>query len=143
MFIHDAICYMLTEEDLLLALSNAYLHTRPGGSSLFVPDYVRERFHASTNHGGQDGGGRGLRYLEWTWDPDPDDQTYTVDYALLLRERDGSIKLEHDRHIEGLFSRAVWLRSLTEVGYEATVVSLEESGSVPATIDVFVGRRLG
>ena len=41
-----------------------------------VPDHVRENFQASTDHGGHDGTDRSLRYLEWTWDPDPADSTY-------------------------------------------------------------------
>ena len=60
----------------------------------------------------------GLRYLEWTWDPDPADSTYVVDYAYLLRDADGSVRVEQDRHVEGLFSRADWLRLLSDVGFE-------------------------
>ncbi len=63
------------------------------------------------------------------------------DSRKLLRERDRSIELEHDRHIEGLFSRSVWLQSLAKAGYQATVVPFEESESAPEAIDVFVGRR--
>ena len=53
--------------------------------SRVAPDHVRENFRTSTDHGGQDEAeaSRGLRYLEWTWDPDPGDSSYTVDYAYL------------------------------------------------------------
>ena len=54
--------------------------------------------------------GRGMRYLEWKWDPDPADTTYIVDYAVMLREHDGSVRVEHDRHVEGLFARTDWMR---------------------------------
>jgi hypothetical protein len=41
----------------------------------------------------------------------------TVDYAYLLREADGSVHVEHDRHLHGLFSRDTWLRLLCEAGF--------------------------
>jgi hypothetical protein len=62
-------------------METCFIHCRPGGASLFVPDWVRETFRPSTQHGGHDGDGRSLRYLEWPWDPDPTDRTYLVDVA--------------------------------------------------------------
>ena len=88
-FVHDAVCYMTTEEDLRRAIATAFVHCRPGGVALFAPDHLKETFADGTDHGGHNGDGRSLRYLEWTWDPDPADSTYTVDYAYLLREQDG------------------------------------------------------
>ena len=142
-FIHDAIVYMTTESDLRLALETAFVHCRPGGVALFAPDHVRETFQPSTDDGGHDGETRSLRYLEWTWDPDPTDSSYTVDYAYLLREEDGSVRVEHDHHIEGLFSRDVWLRLLTEVGFEPRVVPFDHSELEPGTYELFVGLRPG
>ena len=74
--------------------------------------------------------GRGLRYLEWRWDPDPADNTYLVEYAFLLRESDGSVMVEHDRHTEGLFPRADWL------------VWFEEAGLTPRTARDAAGREI-
>jgi len=139
-FFHDAICYMPTEADLRRTIETAFVHCRPGGAALFAPDYVRENFRPSTNHDGEDGEQRSLRYLEWTWDPDPTDTTYIVDYAYLLRESDGSSRVEHDRHIEGLFARADWLRFLSEVGFESSVLPSEHS-ELGYKCEVFVGRR--
>jgi len=103
-FVHDAVVYMTTEEDLKAAIDTAFVHCRQGGAALFAPDHVREKFKPSTDHGGHDADdGRGLRYLEWTWDPDPNDDTSTVDFAYLLRDADRSLRVEQDRHVEGLF----------------------------------------
>ena len=141
-FVHDAVCYMTTEDDLRRAAETAFLHCAPGGAALFAPDYVRETFRPGTGDGGHDGAdGRALRYLEWTWDPDPSDTTYCVDYAFLLREKDGSTRVVHDRHTEGLFARAAWLRILTGVGFEAEAVPFRHSELPDRTLDVFVGRR--
>ena len=59
-----------------------------------------------------------MRYLEWTYDPDESDTTYTTDFAYLLRDEGGSVRVEFDRHVCGLFARAVWERLLRDVGFE-------------------------
>lgn len=140
-FVHDAICYMTTAADLRQAVTTAFVHCAPGGAALFAPDYVRETFRPSTDCGGSDGPARGLRFLEWAWDPDPSDTTYVVDYAYLLRSPDGTTSVEQDRHIEGLFSREEWLRWLIEAGFEPTVLPLEHSAVEPGVHEVFVARR--
>ena len=56
-------------------MKTAFIHCKPGGAVLFMPDFVRERFRLRVHHGGHDGEGRSLRYLEWTFDPDPSDTT--------------------------------------------------------------------
>jgi hypothetical protein len=140
-FIHDAIVYMTSEDDLRLAIETAFVHCRPGGAALFAPDHVRENFRPGTDHGGHDGPDASLRYLEWTWDPDPADTTYTVDYAFLLREAGGQVRVEHDRHIEGLFSRADWLRLLAEAGFEPRVVPFDHSELEPGSYELFLATR--
>lgn len=142
-FVHDAVTYMTTEHDLRRAVETAYVHCEPGGSVLFAPDHVAETFRPWTSHGGHDGPERSLRYLSWTWDPDPRDTTCLVDYAYLLREADGSVRAEWDRHVEGLFPRALWLRILSEAGFEAQVVPFEDSPPAPAPYEVFIGVRRG
>lgn len=139
-FVHDAVVYMTTEADLRAAMETAFVHCRRGGAALFAPDHLRELFKPPyTDHGGHDGeDGRGLRYLEWTTDPDPSDDTYTVDFAYLLREADGSVRVEHDRHVEGVFSRATWLRLLGEAGFEARAMPFEHSELEAGSYEVFV-----
>lgn len=142
-FIQDAIAHMTTVQDLRSAMETAFAHCRSGGAALFAPDYIRETFRSSTRHGGHDDEVRSLRYLEWTWDPDPLDTTYTVDLAYLLRERSGSVRVEQDRLVLGLFARADWLRLLTEVGFRPRVIPLECSVLEADACEVFVGCKPG
>ena len=121
-FVHDALDYMLTLDDLYQALETAAIHCKPGGLALFVPDYVRETFAPSTDHGGTDGEGRSLRYLEWTYDPNQQDNTYITEYVYLLRDGNQPTQIEHDQHVCGLFPRAEWLRLLNEVGFQTKVI---------------------
>ena len=130
---HDAIMYITTEHDLRAVMETVHIHCRSGGVALFVPDHVRENFAPTTRHGGHDGQVRSLRYLEWVYDPDEDDTTYVVDFAYLLREEDGSVRVEHDRHLCGLFPRSDWLRLLRGVGFQRRVFSN------PCGRELFVG----
>jgi SAM-dependent methyltransferase len=119
-FVHDAVDYLTSEPDLRAAMETAFVHCRPGGVALFAPDYVQETFQPRTDHGGSDGvDGRSLRYLEWVWDPDPSDGVYVADFAYVLRDSDGAVRVEHDRHQCGVFPRARWLELLTQTGFTA------------------------
>ena len=139
-FVHDAVCYMTTEAELRAAMETAFVHCRPGGAALFAPDAVKERFRPSTDHGGADGEGRAVRFLEWSHDPDPEDSTCTVDYVVVLRDERGEVRVEHDRHLEGLFSTECWLRLLAEVGFEPRSLPFRHS-EVEDELTVFVARR--
>ena len=115
--VHDAICYATEPSSVRATLETAASHCRPGGVVAVLPDYVRETFTSGTEDGGHDASdGRGLRYLEWRWDPDPNDDTYLVDYAFMLRYASGAVSIVHDRHMEGLFARAQWLEWFDEAG---------------------------
>jgi SAM-dependent methyltransferase len=134
-FIHDAIDYMTTLHDLEQAISTAFIHCKPGGIALFVPDHVRETFQPSTEHGGGDGNGRALRYLEWSYDPDENDSIYTVEFVYLLREGNGPARVEHEQHLCGLFPRAEWLRLLDETGFQPEIIRDEYER------DIFLARK--
>ncbi len=138
-FIHDAITYMSTEADLQAAIETSFLHCKPGGVALFAPDHTRENFRPFTKHGGHDGDKRGMRYLEWAYDPDPQNATFVTDFAYLLKEDDGSVRVEYDRHICGLFSRKVWLRIINETGFNAKALPFEHSEIESGTCEVFLG----
>jgi len=137
-FVHDAICHMTTESDLRAAMETAFVHCRPGGVALFVPDFVRETFVDNVDQGGNDTERGSVRFLQWTTDPDPTDTTYFVDFAILIRDGDGGMRVEHDRHTYGLFTRADWRRLLREVGFvlKTPRAMLDDLGR-----DVFVGSR--
>lgn len=138
-FVHDAVMYLTTEEDLRQAMETAFIHCRPGGVALFAPDCVRETFTPATSHGGHDGEGRALRYLEWRWDPDPEDTTYLVDFAYLLRESGCEVRVLYDRHVFGFFPRGTWRRLLQETGFQLCSATSRSDGTEPG--EIFVALR--
>jgi SAM-dependent methyltransferase len=136
-FVHDAIDYLTTEEDLVRTIETVWIHCRSGGAAHFCPSYVRETFQPDTRHGGHDRMLRSLRYLEWTYDPDPEDTTITTDFAYILRDAAG-VRVECDQHTLGLFPRATWLALLSEQGFLVSVEQSKPSEPESSTWDTFV-----
>ncbi len=140
-FVHDAIEYMTTEDELRQAVASVYAHCRPGGVAVLVPDHIAENYEPTTGHGGNDApDGSGVRYLSWSSPPSPGTSTTTTDYAFLVRTADGSVTVAHDRHLLGLFPRETWLRVLTEAGFSArSVAEVTRENRLPR--EFFVGTR--
>jgi SAM-dependent methyltransferase len=140
-FVHDAVDYMATEDDLARAIATAWRHCRPGGAALFVPDVLKETFEPGTDCGGTDGDdGEGVRFLEWSYDPDPDDDWATTIYSFVVRAPDGEVQTFSEPHRFGLFSRETWMRLLREAGFVPdAVIERTDDERTPRTL--FVGRR--
>ena len=123
--IHDAISYMLTEEDLVATFTTARSHLEPGGVLVIMPDYFQESFAGpkvlhwicqedSTNPTPP------LTVIEYCHDPDQADTTIESLFIFIMPGTDG-LRIEQDRHVTGLFSSTTWLRLLTEAGFEAEI----------------------
>jgi SAM-dependent methyltransferase len=133
--IHDAIMYCTTPGDVQAALGTAAVHCRRGGVVVVAPDCLRETFAPATSTGGGDGAdGRSLRFLEWSFDPDPDDTTFETLYALVLREPSGDARVVLDRHVEGMFAESEWLEWFRQAGLSPRMIV--DAWSRP----VFIGR---
>ncbi|HVV85082.1 MAG TPA: class I SAM-dependent methyltransferase [Kofleriaceae bacterium] len=130
----DALMYLRGEGELEAAIATAFAHTRPGGAALFVPDCTRETFRPGDSHGGTDtaDGARGLRWLQWVRDPDPADDSFTTDWALMLREGD-RIEVVHEQHRMALLARATYGRLIAAAGFRL----IDE----PAHAGVLIGTR--
>ena len=139
-FIHDAIGYMTSLEDLAQALQTAYAHCRPGGAALFVPDYTAETFRSATHHGGHDGPDQSLRYLQWDHQPEPQRAQYRIDFTYLLQEG-GHVQAIHDTHYCGLFTRAQWFEQLDQAGFSPEVETLECDEFEVGYYQLFIGKK--
>ncbi len=123
--IHDAVSYMLNLGDLQAAIRTAARHCAPGGVVLLMPDVVRDTFSPGCDMGGSDGDdGRGLRFLEWRWDPDPADTWIRVEMSLMTRDGSGEVRYFQDPHLMGLFSAVTWWELLRAEGLRLAPVRL-------------------
>lgn len=133
--IHDAVGYMTTVDDLRAALETAFVHVRPGGAAIFMPDWVVDGYRPTTEVGGSDENGRGVRFLEWDREIEPDGHTVLTDYIITTREPNGRVAVYHDVHRLGIFPRAAWLEAMASVGFEPHNREGDEG------IDIFIGVR--
>lgn len=141
-FIHDAVDYLVTDEELAATMRTAALHCRAGGALVVAPDYVRETFRPEVESGGTDAGDRGARYLDWTWDPDPADTTYRSELVLVLREGE-DVRVALDRHICGLFPEATWVAAIEDAGFTARSVAAEVEPGRTGVLFVATRRTAG
>lgn len=140
--IHDAIDYMLTRADLEAAFMTARTHLDAGGLLVIMPDHLAETFEPDTGHGGRDAAdGSGIRYLEWTHDPDPDDHQVVTDFVYALRGADGTLTTESERHHFGLFAEQEWGEALRGAGFEVTCLLEQTEEDRPAR-RIFLGVAL-
>lgn len=142
-FIHDAIDYMVTEDDLLAVMVTAFEHCRPGGAAVFVPDHTHEQGPVDTEAdcGGSDGpDGSGVRFLEWSYDPDPTDTHGVTVYSFVVREADGTVHVHSETHAFGTFPQATWVRLLERTGFVPELVTEETDEERPPRT-VFIGHR--
>ena len=136
--IHDAIMYLTEPDSLRAAFATAHRHCRPGGAVVILPDCVSETLEPRTENGGEDGAdGRALRWLEWVWDPNPQDHTFNAAYSFLFRDPAGSVTVDMDQHTLGVFPRAAWQEWLRGAGFDLTL------RMDPWNRDVFICRKRG
>lgn len=142
-FIHDAIDYMLTLDQLRQAITTAFVHCRPGGVALFVPDWTAERFRPSTSYGGHDAGDKGLRYLEWTIDPDATDSQYSLYMSYLVRQGSHMRQAGLDEHKCGLFRERDWMSLIRQAGFRPLKLPYDHSSWERHAHVMFMGIKPG
>ena len=137
-FVHDAVMYLTTEDDLRLAIETASIHCRPGGvaSSRPMPSARPSPpapITAATT-------GTGAPCATSSQRRPGGEQAFAVDYVVLVTEPGADARVVHDRHLHGLFAEHTWLYLLEAAGFAAHVdpgnPELEDEAQ-----PVFVGRR--
>lgn len=138
-FVHDAASYLTTEEEVHRLAATLRAHCSPGGAIVICPDATAETLTFDTDHGGHDGKGRAMRYLEWSTPGRPGTYEYVADYAYIYHENGKPPRVELDRHINGALPQASWLQALQDEGFEAWTEPFVHS-EVPEGGVIFVGR---
>ncbi len=140
-FVHNAASYPTSEEDIRQLAATAFEHCLPGGVAVFCPDHTAENLVYETDHGGHDGDGRALRYLEWTYPGSPGTHGFSVDYVYVLHEDGREPRVVYDRHLNGALPRDTWLRAIADAGFEPGAVPLVHSEVPEGHSEVFTGWR--
>jgi trans-aconitate methyltransferase len=140
-YVQDAIAYMNTEEDLRKTIETAFVHCRPGGLALLIPDFTKDNFKSVIVTGGHDRDKKGLRYMEWIWDPEPSDSQYLSDMVYMVKDESGQMSCVYDRHILGLFSQNKWLELIKEAGFEPKLIPFDSKQESYGTTYIFLCRK--
>ena len=130
--VHDAISYMLTEEDLRAVFTTARIHLRPGGLLLVAPDLVRDTFVGGKvlrwpARSPQRSGDPAVSVEEHLNDCDPSDTVVESLFVYTITEG-GIQRVECDLHLSGLFSIAVWIALMQEAGFAVEALPLPGDG---------------
>lgn len=117
-FVNDAITYMTSRDELEAVFHTARRHLRPGGVMLVVVDATRETFVQNRTEGSFSiHGDLQVSFIENEFDPDPEDTECERVFTFVLRDK-GRVRIEHDLHRVGLFSRDEWLTALDGAGFD-------------------------
>lgn len=130
---HDAISYMLTEDDLGHAFATARAHLAPGGIVIAGPDWIRGRstLPVLSHRQGETGE---PSYAEFVHDPDPDDAQIELIFSLFLPQDDGSVKVVIDRHEHGFFRLETWFQIMEEAGFTTVTRTYGASEYLPGLL---------
>jgi SAM-dependent methyltransferase len=115
--LHDAISYMTTIADLEAAYRTAAFHLEPGGVLVTLPEELRsrlipDRVDAETSSDER----RVVTVIQTNYDPDPGDHSFENIFVFLIRE-DGDLRVEVDRHINGVFELEEFLDAMRAAGF--------------------------
>jgi SAM-dependent methyltransferase len=139
-FLHDAVAYMTTEDDLGAAIATAAAHVRPGGMALIVPDDLADTYEPSTSEGGHEFGGRSLRYTQTHGPLEQGSTAVEVRFSYVLTNETGGVRIEEDVHLCGVFPIATWQTLMVAAGLEPLVLPYVHS-DVEQPMTMFVGFR--
>lgn len=119
--VHDAVSYLLTEQDLEETFATAAVHLRPGGVLMVAPDWVQETFPDGWVFEWEQGQeGIEIAIEEVMVDPDTSDTQVESTYTYTIT-KDGETTVEVDTHITGLFPMDTWTALMEEAGFGVEV----------------------
>ena len=118
--IHDAVCYLMSEDDITDTIATARAHLQGGGVLIMAPDSFTETYTGTQlNAGIRRDVTPEFASIEYDHDPDPDDNAVESVFIYIIKNSDGSVRVEEDRHITGIFSIRTWLRLMKQAGFRA------------------------
>ena len=112
-FVHDAVCYMTTRPISQWPSRQLSCIAGLAARSCSRPDFVRENFRSKGPITAAPTEAARISVPRVDMGSRSVGQHVRRGLCLLLRTPDGVVRVEHDRHVEGLFARADWIRLLT------------------------------
>jgi ubiquinone/menaquinone biosynthesis C-methylase UbiE len=119
-YMNDGIAYITNSDDLHRTFICARKHLQTGGAMICYAEFLKENFvQNKTQTTFSRTGAMEITFIENSCDPDPADDTFETTMVYLIRDQSG-LRIEHDRHICGIFTLDVWRSTLNNAGFEIT-----------------------
>lgn len=119
--IHDAINYMLSEQDLKSTFCTAIKHLNPAGILILAPDWFSDTFNPPiTMHWTKTTASGHITFIEYLDDADKTDTTIESLFLYIINNH-GDIQIEQDKHITGIFPQQTWIALLKEIGFSTEI----------------------
>ncbi len=130
--LHDAAAYMTSLDDLKRCHETAAAHLVSGGALLTPPEELRSRFKQNrVHHRTIEKDGVSVTTVEVTHDPDPSDSTFELTFVYLIR-RGGSLEIETDTHVLGVFELEDILDAIRSSGFESVAAESVPLSTLPS-----------
>jgi SAM-dependent methyltransferase len=141
-FIHDAIVHIQSVSELKKVFETADTHCKKGGYLMIVPDYFKENFKPNMKCGGIDVNRKGIRFISWITDNNPNDDLLEHNFIYTLKNDKGEIRMERDLFNEGIFSSELWQKLFRQYRFEPKIVALDHSEMDPGSYNCIIGKKL-
>jgi SAM-dependent methyltransferase len=129
--LHDAISYMTSIEELEMAYRTASAHLEVGGVMVTLPEELRTRLANNAPEVSTESDGRKtVTMIEVVHDEDPSDHQFENTFVFLIREA-SDLRVEVDRHINGVFELEEFTGAMQSAGFETFVEDWELSDWTP------------
>lgn len=129
--LHDAISYLTSVAELEQAYRTAAAHLRPGGVMVTLPEELPERLARSQpSVETVVDGARSVTLVTTTFDDDPSDHCFETVFLFLIREA-GDLRVEVDRHVNGVFPLEAFTGAMRAAGFDPHVEPWELSDWTP------------
>lgn len=129
--VHDAIAYMTSVDELEAVYRTAAAHLAPGGVMVALPEELPAR--VAKPHSEAEtivAAGRAVTIVQAVYDADPQDHRFENTFVFLVHEGD-DLRVEVDRHANGVFAIDEFVAAIEAAGFEATVDDWELSDWEP------------
>jgi len=124
--IHDAVDYLLTENDIAATFAAVHRHLRPGGVAIIAPTYVSESFCDGESTEDENANEQvELRYVSQVERVPGQPNQIAMNLTLFQRDRTTQqMTIESDRHLCGLFPKQTWLDLMSAENFNVEMHTL-------------------
>ena len=123
--LHDAVMYLSDRDAVQKTLEVMKRHCSFEGVVLIIPDCCRETFEERVLTAQCHTERASIHLTEWHWDPCEEDDLVSVEFSVLLREKNGQkVQSHHETHSMLVLSLGEWMSLFMENSWQQDFPSM-------------------